>query len=601
METGSPSTSANTMDTVTRSGSVRSTETHSLNGSTGNISQSTSAIMFTCGGSAGNVLTRSQHGSPSTSDTTSQHGSTFTSGKTSQHGSANNLETVSQHASASNVDGSSASRPGSASTLGSDSRRESSSAGKTVSQRGSSASTVRTVSRKGSARTIDIDSQKGSTSSIETALQHGSVSKIEAGSQSVSATEPLSQSQEGSTTHLDTALQHETSSRMEYSSVSHESGSSHGGTWCSPSQLGLASTVDIASQHGSATEMETSSRSTSASNMDGSASDTLIYSRHGGARSIDTTSWRGSRHGSSRERESVVRSPAASNVGFSSYTTSATNIETLSQHDSARNTPSRHGSMSTDNIETTSQSRPICNRLNEDIVSCQGMVTSHPLLPDTPRNLGSGISIPSHQSTVSSATRATRNPAPQEARSSQALGRRPETLYPQPSAQDTSNTSTTSQIQQQLLQSSKLSLTSRLSGGNSLPAVGSVLTAGASGNRMVDGGGEEVVSSGVFLPGSRGMKGDEGSMGGEDTSCEGGDSSAGWENGALGDGQSFSDVKSFAGTSFRYLSSYMWMFYYDTWCFYPHIGFTYMITCRPHGHLVSSSHSCVHSYEEGDI
>ena len=118
---------------------------------------------------------------------------------------------------------------------------------------------------------------------------------------------------------------------------------------------------------------------------------------------------------------------------------------------------------------------------------------------------------------------------------------------------------------------------------------------------MVDGGGEEVVCSGVSLPESRGMKGDEGSMGGEDTSCEGGDSSAGWENGALGDGQSFSDVKSFAGTSFRYLSSYMWMFYYDTWCFYPHIGFTYMITCRPHGHLVSSSHSCVHSYEEGDI
>jgi hypothetical protein len=25
-----------------------------------------------------------------------------------------------------------------------------------------------------------------------------------------------------------------------------------------------------------------------------------------------------------------------------------------------------------------------------------------------------------------------------------------------------------------------------------------------------------------------------------------------------------------------------------------------MITCRPRGHLVYSSHSCVHSYEEGD-
>ena len=80
---------------------------------------------------------------------------------------------------------------------------------------------------------------------------------------------------------------------------------------------------------------------------------------------------------------------------------------------------------------------------------------------------------------------------------------------------------------------------------DTLPAVESRLTAVSS----VDGE-RQRMGSGVSLPGSQqGMEGEVESVGGEDPSCEG--SGGGWDD--FGGGQSFSDMKSFTGTSFRYM------------------------------------------------
>ena len=562
METGSPSTSANMINAV---GS--STGIHSQDGSSGDILQSASAIRFSCGGSTSSVQTHSKHGSGNAVDTTSRHGSASTAGTTSRHGidhntpqngsasidhsttakhgSASKQETAPQLTSLCNMDAFSASVPGS-NNIRTDSRMGYGS--KTAAQNG-------TTSPNETANTIDIDSQKGSTSSIETASQHESVCEIEAGSQSKSASN-MDHSQEGSTIHLGTASQPETVSRMDtcsqYSSGSHEYASSRGeSASCTPSQHRSASPVDIASQHvsavdfasqhGSRREVGTASQSTLASNMDKSVTNTPMSSRHGSARSEDASSQHGpasavSIHSSSRERESALQSTAVSYMDASSHTVSASSLEILSQHESASNTPSHHAM---NNGETPSHRGPKYSSLNEDSVSQRGAATGYLLPPDTPSSPASATSQKiSHGSRVSSVTRAS-TPDLEQVRSFQAL-RRPETLLPQAALQETSNSTAMLATSQQLLTS-----------GNTLPAAQSVLTAGASSRNMVMDETGEVVGSGVSLPGSQRMEGDGASMGGEDTSCGGGDSGTEWEGGAFGDGQSFSDMKSFAGTSFR--------------------------------------------------